>query len=267
MIHLRELLLDTVRVQAAHYPFNVSAIRHLSKIEFMSPVTILVGENGSGKSTLLEGLATAIGSITIGREEINRDEALNAIKPLADVMKLIWNKRTKRGFILRAEDFFGFIQRIRTMRQEMIDEISRIDRDYTDRPDYARTLAKGPAKSSLHAIDQRYGEDLDVNSHGESFLTIFQSRFVPGGLYLLDEPEAALSPLRQLGLISLIKQMVSLDAQFILATHSPIMMAIPRAKLLDLDQNPPIYKDYHQIEQVNLYRSFLDDPQAFIHRL
>jgi predicted ATPase len=94
----------------------------------------------------------------------------------------------------------------------MLDEIQRIDQDYADRSDYAKTLAKSPASSSLSAMTQRYGTDLDANSHGESFLTIFQSRFVLGGLYLLDEPEAALSPLRQMGLISLIKQMVTQDA-------------------------------------------------------
>lgn len=148
----------------------------------------------------------------------------------------------------------------------MMDEIIRIDQDYADRSDFAKILAKDPATSSLSAMTQRYGHDLDANSHGESFLTIFQSRFVPGGLYLLDEPEAALSPLRQMGLISLIKQMVKQDAQCILATHSPILMAIPGSEILDLDQKPPAITEYHQLEHVKLYRSFSEDPQAFFRR-
>ena len=267
LIHLRELTLKTNGVSDGEYPFNVQAIKNISRLTFEAPVTIFIGENGSGKSTLLEGLAMAVGSVAIGREEIDRDQAFKAVSPLATKMNLVWNKRTHRGFFLRAEDFFGFIHRIRSLRLEMLDEIIRIEQDYADRSDHARTLAKGPAASSIQAMDNRYGEDLDAQSHGESFLTIFQSRFVPNGLYLLDEPEAALSPLRQLGLISLIKKMVLQDAQFILATHSPILMAIPGAQILDLDQSPPVYRDYQEIDQVVLYRAFLDDPEAFIRRL
>jgi predicted ATPase len=267
LIHLRELTLKTNGVADGEYPFNVQAIKKISRLTFESPVTIFVGENGSGKSTLLEGLAMAVGSVAIGREEISRDEAFKAVAPLAAKMNLVWTKRTHRGFFLRAEDFFGFIQRIRSLRQEMLDEIFRIDQDYAGRSDHARTLAKGPAASSIQAIDNQYGENFDARSHGESFLTIFQSRFMPNGLYILDEPEAALSPLRQLGLISLIKQMVLQDAQFILATHSPILMAIPGANILDLDQSPPVYRNYQDLDQVILYRAFLDDPVAFTRRL
>ena len=200
-IHLRELILKTNGVGDGEFPFNVQAVKNISKLTFTSPVTIFVGENGAGKSTLLEGLAMAVGSIAIGREEISRDQAFKAVAPLVAKMNLVWNMRTHRGFFLRAEDFFGFVQRIRSLHQEMLDEINRIDQDFAGRSDYTRILAKGPAASALQAMDNRYGEDLDTHSHGESFLTIFQSRFVPNGLYLLDEPEAALSPLRQLGLI------------------------------------------------------------------
>ena len=267
MNHLRELIITAGHGRADTYPLNVPAIQHVSTLAFRAPVTILIGENGSGKSTLLEAMALAIGSVVIGREEAAHDQSLKAVQPLVDVMKLVWNQRTHRGFFMRAEDFLGFVQRLRTMRYEMLDEIQRIDQDYADRSDYAKTLAKSPTSSSLSAMTQSYGTDLDANSHGESFLTVFQSRFVPGGLYLLDEPEAALSPLRQMGLISLIKQMVTQDAQFIIATHSPILMAIPGAEILDLDQKPPALIDYHQIEQVKLYRSFLSDPEAFVRRL
>ena len=201
MIHLRELIITESKGNEDGYPFNVPAIRRINSFTFREPVTVIIGENGSGKSTLMEGLAMSIGSIVIGREEIDRDETLKAVQPLVDVMKLVWNKHTHRGFFMRAEDFFGFIHRIRSMRQELKSEIDRIDRDYADRSDYAKQLAKGPATSSINSLTHRYGHDLDANSHGESFLTIFQSRFVPGGLYLLDEPEAALSPIRQLGLI------------------------------------------------------------------
>ena len=213
---------------------------------------------------MLEGLAMAVGSIAIVREEISHDQAFKAVAPQAAKMNLVRNKRTHRGFFLRAEDFFGYAQRIQSLRQEMLDEINRIDQDDAGRSDYARTLAKGTAASSVQAMDNQYGADLDAHSHGESFLTIFQSRFIPKGLYLLDKPEVAFSPLRQLGLISLIKQMVLQDTQFILATDSPILMAITGAPILDIDQSPPVYRDYQEIDQVVLCRAFFDDSDAII---
>jgi predicted ATPase len=116
-------------------------------------------------------------------------------------------------------------------------------------------------------MNRSYGGDLDAHSHGESFLTLFQSRFIPGGLYLLDEPEAALSPLSQLGLISLIKQMVPQDAQFIIATHSPILVALHDSMTLDCDQIPPAKFSYDQLDSVALYSAFLSDPEAYLRHL
>ena len=119
----------------------------------------------------------------------------------------------------------------------------------------------------LESMQSRYGEGLDTQSHGESFLALFQARFVPGGLYLLDEPEAPLSPLRQLALLSAIKEMVGQDAQFIIATHSPILMAYPGAVILSFDQTPIGAVSYQSLEHVNLMRDFLNDPQAYLRHL
>lgn len=267
MKHLRELLIKKNQTNMEDYPFNVPAIQNLSKLVFESTCTIFVGENGSGKSTLIEGIAISAGMITIGSDEVGLDHTMNAIKPLADEMKLVWNKRTHRGFFLRAEDFFGFVKRTHQLRQSLTEELKRVDEAYAERSDYAKQLAKMPSASSLNALNQRYGKDLDAYSHGESFLRLFQSRFVPGGLYLLDEPEAALSPTCQLGLISMIKEMMTQDAQFIIATHSPILMAIPGATIYDFDQNPPEPANYEDLEHVRMYRMFLNDPKAFVNRL
>jgi len=266
-IHLRDIKFTIPANQALEFPYNLKVFRQLKEMCFTSPVTIFIGENGTGKSTLLEGIAITVQLATIGRQETSRDVSLDAVRPLADGMKLRWNKVMHRGFFLRAEDFFGFVTHVREMRQSMKDEIDRIEREYEGRSDYAKALAKGPAAESIHALDQRYSGDLGMQSHGESFLTLFQSRFVPGGLYLLDEPEAALSPLSQLGLITLIKKMILEDAQFIIATHSPILMAIPEAQLLNFDASPPESMDYNELDHVQLYRSFLEDPRAFIDRL
>src|SRR5204862_7957881 len=138
-------------------------------------------------------------------------------------------RRTSRGFFLRAEDFFGFTKELSRMRAAFLQELANIDATYEGRSEQAKGLARLPAARSLADMERRYGVDLDANSHGQSFLKLFQSRFVPGGLYLLDEPEAPLSPQSQLGLIAMLKDMLPQDAQFIIATHSPILLAFPNA--------------------------------------
>jgi len=122
-------------------------------------------------------------------------------------------------------------------------------------------------RGQRRALANRYGEDADARSHGESFLQLFQSRFVPGGLYLLDEPEAPLSPQRQLALLAMLKGMAAQDSQFVVATHSPILMALPGADILSFDQPPVRRIAYEEVEQVSLTRDFLNNPEAFLRHL
>ncbi|MCB0114393.1 MAG: AAA family ATPase [Caldilineaceae bacterium] len=252
----------------AGFPFSVPSLASLTAIRFESPVTFLVGENGSGKSTFLEALAAAAGSIAVGSSDVGSDETLSAARNVARHLKLAWKRRTHRGFFLRAEDFFGYAKRMAQIRAEMEAEIAAVDREYEGRSDYAKGLAKMPYAGSLHALRQRYGEGgLDAQSHGESFLALFQSRFVPDGLYLLDEPEAPLSPLRQVGFLSLLKEMVGQNAQFIIATHSPILMAFPDATILSFDQTPVGPVAWEELEHVSVTRSFLNAPEAYLRHL
>ena len=116
-------------------------------------------------------------------------------------------------------------------------------------------------------MEVHYGVDLDVNSHGESFLKLFQSRVVPGGLYLLDEPEAALSPQSQLAFLAMIKDSVDDGSQFLIATHSPILMAIPGATIFSFDQCPVGEVEFEDLEHVNLMRDFLARPERFLRHL
>ena len=120
---------------------------------------------------------------------------------------------------------------------------------------------------SLGAIEGQYGGDLDGRSHGQSFLTLFQARFVPGGLHLLDEPEAPLSPQSQLALMALMHDMLARDGQFIIATHSPVLLAFPGATIYSFDRTPPYRVAYEELEHVNLTRAFLNDPESFLRRL
>ena len=250
----------------AEFPFSIPVIRTLPPLDLSARVTFFVGENGSGKSTLLEGLAAAANLPTVGAVEIGRDGTLAAQRRLAALLRLAWGKRTHRGFFLRAEDFFGFQRRLATERRELEERLAEIDVAYGDRSSYAKGLAAGPVRASLGDMERRYGRDPDARSHGQAFLNLFQGRFVPDGLYLLDEPEAPLSPQNQLGLLALLLEWAD-RAQFIIATHSPLLLAFPGAAIYSFDQVPIAPVRYEDLEHVALTRAFLNDPAAFLRRL
>jgi predicted ATPase len=183
------------------------------------------------------------------------------------MLRLTWSKRTHRGFFLRAEDFFGFQRRLAADRMALEARLGELDLECRDRSAYAKGLAAGPVRSSLADMERRYGRDPDARSHGQAFLNLFQSRFVPGGLYLLDEPEAPLSPQNQLGLLAVLLEMVTQAAQFVIATHSPMLLAFPGAKIYNFDQVPIAPVAYGDLDHVVLTRDFLNDPRGFLRRL
>lgn len=268
-VHLRQVTLGGVDgPEADRFPFDVPAIRSLSSIEFTAPVTFLVGENGSGKSTFLEAVASAAGMIAAGSAELDRDQTLEAVRRLADRLTLSWSRRTRRGFFLRAEDFFGFARRMGRLRGDLQQGLREVDDVHAGASDYARELARTPYRNELAAMTAAYGGDLDDRSHGEGFLDFFRARLVPDGLYLLDEPEAPLSPLRQLALISMLREMVEDHrAQCIIVTHSPIPMAFPGATILSFDRVPIAPVSYADLDHVTITRDFLNDPQSYLRRL
>lgn len=268
MPHLKAISKKPGAARDDLFPFNIAAVRHLERIEFRQPVTFFVGENGSGKSTLLEGIAAGINATTVGGEDIECDETLDAVRGLADHLRFEWQRKTGRGFFLRAEDFFNFSRRLRQNQAELQAIIDRYEEELLQNPDdEGIKRAIGSIRGQKQAIIQRYGENLDANSHGESFMKVFESRLVPGGLYLLDEPEAALSPLRQLAFLSQMKAMCAQQCQFVIATHSPILMAFPDSEIYSFDLQPIARVAYDDLEHVTLTRAFLRDPGAFLHRL
>jgi predicted ATPase len=266
MVHLESVRRKT-GVGRDGFPFTVPVIVNLVSIDVAAPVNFFVGENGSGKSTLLEAIALAARLPFVGAEEGGRDPSLEAQRSLAAALSLVWRTRTHRGFFLRAEDFFGFQRRLARERVELANRLGEIDREYRDRSDLARGLAKGPIAASLDEMERRYGSDPDAHSHGEAFLNLFGSRFVPDSLVLLDEPEAALSPQNQLGLLALMLSMAERGAQFIVATHSPIVLALPGAKIFSFDHGRIAEAQYEDLEHVRLTRDFLNEPGRFLRRL
>ena len=270
MIHLEAVeVAGANQAREDEFPFTVPAVASLrgTRLRFPTEVTFLVGENGSGKSTLLEALAAAAGSITVGSEQVERDASLRHIQPLLKALRLSWVRKTRRGFFMRSEDFFGYARRIEQMRDELEVERREIEAD-TSRSPLVKALTLTPYHSQIGAIEQRYGAGLDSASHGESFLRLFQTRFVPNGLYLMDEPEAPLSPMRQLALLSLIKECVEdSGAQFIIATHSPILMAAPRATIYSFDDGRVRQVAYEETEHFRFTRDFLNQRESFLRHL
>lgn len=249
---------------AEGFPFSVPSIATLERIDLGTSVTVLVGENGTGKSTFLEALAIAAKLPAVGSSRLESDPTLGAQRRLAARLRLTWRGRTHRGFFLRAEDFFGFQKQLSRMRVEHESELTRIDAELSESSEYARSLARGPHRASLGAMRTRYGENPDAASHGEAFLNLFAQRLVPGGLYLLDEPEAALSPQSQLGFLAMIKDALANGSQFVIATHSPILMAIPDATIFSFDELPVHEVAFGDLESVLLVRDFLQAPERYL---
>lgn len=268
MPHLRSIAkCETDSEAADRFPFTVPVVRTLVELSVDAPVTFFVGENGSGKSTILEGIAAAVGLPTVGSVGVSDDETLASQRALGRFLRLVWRQRTRRGFFLRAEDFFGFTKSLAKMRVDLLARLAELEIEYQDRSAYAKSLAQLPMRRSLAEMEERYGVDLDANSHGQSFLKLFASRFVPGGLYLLDEPEAPLSPQSQLALISMIGEMVAQDGQFVIATHSPILLAFPGALIYSCDHAPIEAVRFEELEHVVLTRDFLNDPSRYLRHL
>lgn len=217
------------------YPFSIPAIRELYGLEFHSDVTFIVGENGCGKSTLLEAIAVAWGFNPEGGTVNFRFSTHSSHSDLHHYIRMVKSiHRPKDGFFLRAESFFN-----------VASDIERMDAE----PSF------GPP-----VINSYGGRSLHEQSHGESFLALVLKRFGGNGLYILDEPEAALSPTRQLAILRRIHQLVAAESQFIIATHSPILMAYPGAKIYLLDESGFTEVRYKDTEHFVVTRDFLSNP-------
>ena len=228
------------------YPFCLPTVRGLERLELHPAVTFVIGENGTGKSTLLEAVAVAWGFNPEGGSRNMRFATRNSHSPLHDFLRLIRGaSRPRDGFFLRAESFFNLATQLEAM-----------DAD----PD-AQNCPTPPLMSYYG------GRSLHEQSHGESFFTLFLRRFGAGGLYILDEPEAALSPMRQMAALARLHELVRLGSQFIIATHSPILMAYPNATILQLGEEGIRPVSYTDTEYYAVTREFLNRHEQMLARL
>lgn len=219
----------------------ISNLKKIGELELTKPVTIFVGENGVGKSTLIEGLAVAMGFNAEGGSvnfSFSTKESHSNLHEYITVSRG-WRKQ-KDGFFLRAESFYNVA--------------SNID-----------DLDNGPG--GLPIILSYGGLSLHEQSHGESFMALVENRFFGNGLYILDEPEAALSPMRLMELICYIKNLVDNNSQFIISTHSPILMTFPDAEVIEITQEEIKSVDYKETEHFLITKRFMDSPEQMIKNL
>lgn len=247
---INDPVLDRVKVQYNlltdfnKHPFCLPIIKNLQEIKFPTKVTFFVGENGSGKSTILEAIAEKAG---FGSEGGSRNinfktsdfDTYTAAEQLADCFTLSWNLKLTEGYFFRAESFFNVANHI----------------DIIAKTDFRAYLPYG-------------GKSLHAQSHGESFLAFFQNRLNLGGFFIFDEPEAALSPQRQLALLAIINQLcATTNSQFIIATHSPILLAYPDATIYSCDSGTLKTISYKETDHYQISKRFLDDPELYLQRL
>lgn len=235
---LREITYnDDSKPDFVQYPFSLPVLNNPDfGLKFPSQVTFLVGENGSGKSTILEAIAISCGFNASGGSRNNVYESVKTESKLAEEIKLVWNRKINTGFFMRAETFFNFASELDNMRQQ-------------------------PAGGATY--EPYGGKSLHQQSHGESFLALFENR-LHQGLFILDEPEAALSPKKQLAFLAIMDERVkSGNCQFIIATHSPILMSYPGANIYEFENNVVKEVKYFETEHYKVSKDFLNSPEAF----
>lgn len=243
MNYIKAIEIDTDRLKGS-YLANLPVMRNFSRLELTAPVTFIVGENGSGKSTLIEAIAVSAGFNPEGGSKNFAFYTKETHSWLYESMTLIRNPvgKWKDGYFLRAESYYNVATNI-----EQLDD--------------------SPGDPSPKVIEAYGGRSLHEQSHGESFMALLRDRLYGSGLYIFDEPEAALSPSRQLAMLSIIRRLTEKNSQFIISTHSPILTAYPGAVIYEITEDGIMERDWRMTENYMITRRFLGNPEAFFAEL
>jgi len=238
-LYVKEIRLKKEIYKADSYIKELPVVNNLISLDLSSNVTFFVGENGSGKSTLLEAIAVNSGFNAEGGTKnfsFSSRETHSELYKYITVVKSV--RRPRDGFFLRAESFYN-----------VATEIENLDSQ----------SSRGP-----RVVDSYGGKSLHKMSHGESFITLMTNRFGGNGLYILDEPEAALSPVKQMAMLTIINELVKKKSQFIIATHSPILMAYPGADIFVIDEDGITKTPYKKTDNYMITRKFLENPEKMM---
>lgn len=262
MIHLKQVLFN-VSNHLTQYPYSLPWMKHIQSLPFDNDVIIITGDNGCGKSTLMNLLATALNLYRIN----SGDTPIKSLKENSNIIKPLYTNTKTHGFFFEAEAFITYLHFLVKEKNEALGELKRVETDYAKRSDYAKMMAKVPHQKSLQELDNLYDYDITKRSHGEAYLDFFASRLRPNQIYLLDEPETPLSSQNQLTLLAMIKDAVQNNCQFIIATHSPIIMAYPDALIYQVADHGINKIAYQDIESISLLKQFLNSPEQFLRHL
>lgn len=246
------------------FPYNITAVKFSKQIMLDEKVTIFVGENGSGKSTLLETIALSLNLPLIGGY-ITSHDGFEAARILTPYLHIEWKRQTTKGFFFRAEDFSDFVNTVEREKNKIANDLrdlrGKVDDSIIERMSESMNY-------SLFNARKNYGENMQAFSHGEAYLKILQTRIMDKGIYLLDEPEAALSPLKQLSLIAFILEVLkSKNAQFIISTHSPILMGMPGSTIYEIQENSMQHVQYEETDHYRITKTFLNNRDYYLRHL
>lgn len=264
MIYLREI--EKIPGSAAQgYPLGTAVLANLNKLSFSHSVSIFCGENGSGKTSLMSLIAAGLRAQMIGEDGVKEQRSALFMKA-ARQFKFVLGSRPRQSFYFTAEDFSRYLDARQRMAQEARAGLDSIREDYAGRSDYARSQAAQPFARTLDEMEGQFERDLLQSSHGEGFLSFFAGRLTRKGLYLLDEPEGALSYANQLSLLALIDSAVQAEGQVIMATHSPVLAAYPNAALMEISEGGIEDCAYEGLSGVQFLKHFMAHREGILKR-
>jgi len=242
------------------YPYDVPAIKNAKNIDVSNSVTFIIGENGTGKSTLLESIACRLQLPHMDGKGYDK-KCFDAAKKLLPYLELEWDIERSVGFFFRAEDFGDYLNSIHRSDIELHNQMGLSD----DVPEHIIQQMKDSANYQLHEVRRDYGQELDSFSHGEAYMHIMHQMVNQRGIYLLDEPEASLSPAKQLAFIYFIQNHLQhFNSQFIIATHSPMLMAYTNATIYEITNEEMKKTALEDTDHYSITKMFLNNPKSFL---
>jgi len=259
MPFLKSFSINTARKNP--FPFNIPAVQFAHDVPLSDKVSIFIGDNGCGKSTLLETLALKLNLPLIGGF-IKLRAGFDAARLLQPFTEIEYCRQTNKGFFFRAEDFSDFVNSVENEHRKIAEDLRELKGNVDD--SIINEMSEN-MNYSLNRMRQDYGENMQAFSHGEAYLKILQTRIGDKGIYILDEPEAALSPLKQLSLIFFIGEVLkNRNTQFIISTHSPILMGIPGAMIYEINEDGMSHVAYQETEHYRITKTFLNNPDSYL---